>query len=410
MTANTPAIAIVDAETPGGLAFARSLGRLGLPVRVYSPRRLPVTRLSRFCTSFAGCPDPEDTDSFIPWLRAESRSGRIQLVAPTSDLIAFYIAEFPEAFPAEQQVQAPPAELTRAMLFKDRFDALCKSHALPTPVTHAPASKEEAWALADDLPYPIILKPKSHVGVGWARGQVVRSAAELRAHFAPYPTLPQRRTLMQRYPELAWPMLQEYVPEALKYLYSIGGILGPEGEVVAWAGSRKTLQWPPTLGVGVVFESWQEPSAVAAGLAFCQAVVKRGIFELELIFDARQGRYVAIDLNPRAHGHISFDIARGNDLPALWHRMSRGEAVAPQPAARQDVRWLHSVPYHVGHAISLVRAGGRRKLLQRYFDNLRGSTVDIINDRRDPLPSLAHLAYMFRNPGGLVRPFLREPF
>lgn len=404
------AVAILDAETPGGLAFTRSLGRLGVPIHVYSPRPLPVTRLSRYCTQFGRCPAPDNTAAFIPWLSAQTRRGLIRLVAPTSDLLAFYMGEYPEAFPPEQNTLMPAAEQIRDMLFKDRFDALCQRHGLPTPFTRAPRSREEALDGAAELPYPIILKPRSHVGVGWARGQVVRNAGELAAAFGPYPIAESQKDVVARYPELAWPMLQEYVPEALANLYSIGGILGPEGEVIAYAGSRKTLQWPPTLGVGVVFESWHEPAAIAAGLTFAKQAMGRGIFELELIYDGRQGQYVAIDLNPRAHGHISFDIARANDLPALWYHLSCGDHVPAQPAPRDDVRWLHAVPYHLGHAISLMRSGGRRALWQRYRNNLAGPTVDIINDLRDPLPTLAHLAYMFRNPGGLVRPFLNEPF
>ena len=404
------AIAIVDAETPGGLAFTRSLGRLGVPVHVYAPKGLPVTRLSRYCTRFGRCPEPLDIDRFIPWLTALSRRGEIRLVAPTSDLIAFYMAEYPEAFPRDQNRLMPTPERVRQMLFKDRFDALCRQQGMATPFSRAPRSREEALDGAADLPYPIILKPRSHVGVGWARGEVVRDAGELARAFAPYAIPDSQRQVITKYPELGWPMLQEYVPEALANLYSIGGVLGPDGEVVAYAGSRKTLQWPPTLGVGVVFESWHEPAAIEAGLAFAKVGMGRGIFELELIYDGRQGQYVAIDLNPRAHGHISFDIARNNDLPALWYHLSNGDHVPPQPPPRDDVRWLHAVPYHVGHAISLLRGGGRRALWQRYLRNLSGPTVDIINDFADPLPSLAHLAYMFRNPGGLVRPFLREPF
>jgi hypothetical protein len=35
--------------------------------------------------------------------------------------------------------------------------------------------------------------------------------------------------------------------------------------------------------------------------------------------------------------------------------------------------------------------------------------VDIVNYARDPLPSAAFLAVMLRHPGGLIRPFLKEP-
>lgn len=401
-------VAILDPDAPPGLAFTRSLGRGGVGIQVYSPKHMPVARLSRYCTGFGHCPDPEDAEVFLPWLKAEVAKNKITLVAPTSDLIAFYMGEFPECFPAEQQQGMPSRESILNMLFKDRFDAACKAHGMAAPWTASPASIEEALSQGASLPYPVILKPKSHVGVGWARGQVVRDELELRKHYKPYPVDPKRAMMMNRFPELQWPMIQEYIPEALKHLYSISGLIDKEGQLVAYGGSRKTLQWPPTLGVGVVFEGWHEEAPIQAGLKFAQAVLGRGIFELELIYDRRTNNYVAIDLNPRAHGHITFDIARNNDLPLWWYRMARGERVPRQPAPKDDVRWLHAIPYHVGHLIGMAKGPSRRDKLSSYVKNMQGKTVDIINDVGDPLPSVAHAAYMLRHPGGLIKPFLKE--
>lgn len=403
-----PAVAVLDADTPPGLAFVRSLGRHGVPIHVYSPRRVPVARLSRYCSSFHLSPDPEDAGAYLPWLKQEVAKGHIAYVAPTSDLIAFYMAEFPECFPAGQPRGTPGREATLDMLFKDRFDTACKKNGVRAPWTAFPKSVEEALADAAGLPYPVILKPKSHVGVGWARGVVVRNEQEMRRAFRAYPVRPESQMLMDRYPELRWPMVQEYVPGALQHLYSISGVMDDGGRLIAWAGSKKTQQWPPTLGVGIVFESWQEEAPVALGLQFVRQAVGRGIFELELIWDARAQDYVAIDLNPRAHGHVAFDVARGNDLPLLWYKVACGEGPATQREARSDVRWLHSIPYHVGNLIGVTKGPERGRRLQAYVDNLRGPTVDIIHDGRDVLPSVAHAYYMLRHPGGLLKPFWRE--
>lgn len=406
VTQSLPAVAVIDADTPPGLAFVRSLGRHGVPMYVYSARRTPVARLSRYCSEFANCPDPEDAEKFLPWMKKESAKGHFAYVAPTSDLIAFYMAEFPECFPKNQGQGMPKKAAVLDMLFKDRFDAACAKHGVSAPWTSFPLSVDEALAQAASLPYPVILKPKSHVGVGWARGVVVRDEVGLRKAFGPYPVRPETKMLMDRFPELRWPMIQEYVPGALEHLYSISGVLGHDGELLAWAGSKKTQQWPPTLGVGIVFEPWNEADPVALGLKFVKDALGCGIFELELIWDARTQRYVAIDLNPRAHGHIAFDIARRNDLPLLWYHMTTGAKPAPLPDAKNDVRWLHSIPYHVGNVIGVARGPDRGQKLAAYVQNMKGKTVDIINDSSDPLPSLAHAYFMLRHPGGLIKPFL----
>ena len=89
---------IFDADAPGALAFTRSLGRAGVQVRVYSPRRWPIARFSRWCSEWARCPEADDPERFQEFLAGDLRGGRIDLVAPTSDLVAFHAAEVHEAF------------------------------------------------------------------------------------------------------------------------------------------------------------------------------------------------------------------------------------------------------------------------------------------------------------------------
>jgi predicted ATP-grasp superfamily ATP-dependent carboligase len=195
-------------------------------------------------------------------------------------------------------------------------------------------------------------------------------------------------------------MVQEYVPGALDNLYSVSGVLGEAGEPVAVAASRKVAQWPPTLGIGIQFEPATDADLISRGTALASGVLGRGIFEVELIRDERTSDWVAIDLNPRAHGFISFDIARNNDLPLLWYRLVTGEVVEPARPTRDDLVWTHGVPHTVRRWVSRIKgtAAAERRATP---------SVDIVNDRRDPLPSVPFLAVMLRHPGGLLRPFLK---
>jgi D-aspartate ligase len=391
-------VGIFDADAPPAVAFVRSLGRAGIPLRVYSHRRWPVCRYSRWCAEFARCPDPASGE-FVSWLADELRSGRIDLVAPTSDVIAFHVATLADVFAPELGARIEPAEGVLASLFKDRFDAACRKHGFAMPWAAIPGSVEEARALAGAFHYPAVLKPKSHVGVGIARGEVVRDAEELRARYREYPLPPAEG---ERYPELRLPMIQEYVPRALENLYSVSGVLGAQGEAIAASATRKIAQWPPQLGIGIEFHAIDDAELLAYGVALARAVLGRGIFEVELIRDVRDGRWVAIDLNPRAHGFISLDVQRGNDLPLLWYRVATGAAVELRRDVRHDVVWKHAVPYAVQRAVRLLRGGERTAPASR-------EVVDVVHDRRDPLPTLPFVATMLRHPGGLIRPFLRAP-
>jgi D-aspartate ligase len=397
---------IFDADAPPSIAFARSLGRAGVPVIVCSHERWPVARFSRYVSGYRPCPDVNDPSAFMPWLEGELRSGRIGLVAPTSDPVAFYLAELFELLPEAGRRALPPGEAALAVLFKDRFDAACARAGFKTPWSFAPASVEEALERAGELPYPVVLKPKSHVGVGLSRGAVAQSAEELRRLYRAYPIPLGADAVVARYPSLSLPMIQEYVPDALSNLFSVSGLVGAKGEVVACSASRKRGQWPPKLGIGLAFESCFDERVIQEGSRLAEAVVGRGLFELELIRDRRTGELLAIDLNPRAYGQIALDIARGNDLPLLWYRLAAGEDIAKRAPTSEAAVWIHSIPFGVEQAAGLAMGPRRAERARRLLREISLPHVDVVNDARDPLPGVVFAARMLRHPGSLVRPFL----
>ena len=406
-TAKTP-VAVFDADSPPTLAFVRSLGRLGVPVHVYSPSRVNVARLSQHAVRFAACPPTDESNVFLPWLRARVKSGEIALVAPTSDSIAFALAEVHEHFGSTWRAVMPSPEDVHACLFKDRFDAACERAGFQTPCAFYPTSLDEGAALAPTLPYPVILKPRSHVTAGWNRGVIVHSPDEFLRNFRAMEGRAAQRAILARHPELCWSFIQEYVPGALENLVSVSGVLGPDGEVLALSAATKTRQWPPQLGVGTRFECRVDEPLLAFGRDLARAVVGRGIFELEFIYDARRKERVAIDLNPRGFGQMSLDIARGNDLPRLWYELVTSGKSEPCAMPRADVVWHHAIPEIVAGATRLALGPARAEALRDLVADARQPHVDIVNDWADPLPSAIHALRMLRHPGGLIRPMLQE--
>jgi len=402
------AVAIFDADSPPGLAFARSLGRAGIPVEVLSHRRFPAARLSRHASGFRRCPDLDRLDEFVPWLARELRSGRIRIVAPTSDLVAYALSETRELFPESVRAMLPLRGSMHDVLFKNELERACARIGARTPWSICPLSIDEAMERAPSLPYPVVLKPKSHVAVGLHRGMIARDPTELRKLFHPYPIPAAVGRVAEAFPSLRLPMIQEYVPDALENLFSVSGVIGPDGKIVAYAGSKKLGQWPPTLGVGLAFESWGDEDTLSQGVRIAERLLGRGLFELELIVDRRGGDQLVIDLNPRAHGQITLDLAVGNDLPLLWYQLAIGERVQPTGLARRRARWFHSLPYTAREAIACVRGPARRTRARNYLRSRLLPHVDIAFDAHDPLSSLSFWFTMLRHPGSLVRPFLRE--
>lgn len=401
-----PPVAVFDADAPPALAFVRSVGRLGAPVHVYGTSRFSVASLSRFAKRHVEAPALDDASAFLPFLLERVERAEIELIAPTSDLLAFYLACIRESLSPRMRAVLPTREAALDALLKDRFHARCEALGHHIPRTLCPTSLEEAMDMTAGLTCPIIVKPRSHVGVGIARGVLVKDRGELAREFRPYAIADGNKPILEHAPDLSWPMIQEYIPDALQNLYSVSGILDREGRVVACSSSRKSTQWPPSLGVGTSFCAHDDARVVELGVELARAILGRGIFEIELIYDRRHDAYIPIDLNPRAFGQITLDIARGNDLPSIWYRLANGEEVSARGAPAEDVRWVHAIPYHLGQFLGVVTGPARLERLSVYVDTLKHRRIDVVADREDPLPAIAFTAKMLRHPGGLVRPFL----
>jgi predicted ATP-grasp superfamily ATP-dependent carboligase len=398
-------VAVINNGWAPTLAFAFSLGRQNVPLHFYGPG---AGRWSRYCRRHATCPPIGHADSFLPWLQTRLRSGEIARLAPTTDLIAYYMAVLREDFSAEvRRTIAPLAEIERSLL-KTRFSDACRLAGQQVPSQAAPDDTDSAVSAARALGYPLMIKPKSHLVVGSTeRGRLIRNESELRKYYRPYPVASGQARIAAHYPELRWPLLQRYLPTARRCVYSVSGIKDADGGILAAILTCKRGQWPPDVGVSTVQSLCNDDRILAAGLGTVDKLISRGIFELELLIDGDQ--LLAIDLNPRAFGFMTLDMAAGNDLPWLWWQTTINTLEptnAPSPPRELECRFI--VPYYFGQAIHKVV--GPRSI--RFRDDVTSPKipwVSMLGHRSDPVPMLlANLGLLQLLPhrGGLLRPYI----
>ncbi len=398
-------VTIINNDWAPTLAFAYSLGRQNVPLHFYGPG---VGRWSRYCRRHGVCPPVSHADSFLPWLQARLRSGEITRLAPTTDLIAYYLAVLRDDFPVQVRRSITPLREIERCLIKTQFSADCDAAGQPVPSQATPNDVNGAITAARGLGYPVIIKPKSHLVVGTSqRGQLVRNDAELRKAYRRYAITPGQEGVAAQYPELRWPLIQRYLPSAQHCVYSVSGIKDVDRGVLASALTIKREQWPPDIGVSTVQSICYDERILNLGLATVDKMISCGIFELELLTDGAM--LLAIDLNPRAFGFMMLDIAVGNDLPWLWWQ-STLDAVEPRrktvsPAAL-DCRFI--VPYYLGRGIRGI-FNSRGSPGQAKPTSAKVPWISMLGHRSDPLPMLlAHLRLLRLLPhrGGLLRPYV----
>ncbi len=401
-----PAIAIFDTEYPSSLTILQALGSRGVPVHVYSGMRWPAGRMSPYCVRFAPCPSPVQFNAFQSWLTEKLQTREIQRVVPTTDLLAYHCALLRELFPEEVRNTLHTLDEIEDALIKPRFNRICASIGLPVPETWYPESLAEANSLAPDLPYPVMIKPRSHLAVGMRyRGSICATPGEFLADFKKLEPAPGQEPVLARYPDLCWPMVQRFEANARQKVYSLCGLCDWQSGIVAEAAVCKTDQWPPGVGIGTSFTTLDDVPTFDAGRKIIRRFLKHGFFQIELL--VRDDQRLAIDLNPRAYQMMSFDVARGNDLPWLWYRSTLGEKLEIQPRARLGLRWRRNVPFHIGHLVRLLRGPSRRLKWARYRELLSQESISACENS----PLLVRLACegsLLRHPGGLVRPYWNE--
>jgi predicted ATP-grasp superfamily ATP-dependent carboligase len=382
-----PAVAVFDNYWATTLAFARSLGRQGVPLHFFGSG---AGRWSRYRTRHMRCPAVENADEFLPWLRDQVRSGAITRIAPTTDLIAYYTAVLRHEFAPEVQRTIAPLTEIETCLIKSRFSAAAALPGESELPTLSAEGLDQAMKAAARIGFPLMLKPNSHLVVGFAeRGSLVLDQADLARHFKPYDVAPGQESLAWLYPELRWPILQRYLPSARQRVYSVSGIKDADGGVLSACVSYKSEQWPPHVGVSTVQVGCDDAHILERGLQIVNRILSRGIFEIELLADG--GELHPIDLNPRAFGFISLDMARGSDLPWLWYRAT----LEPLRPSRTGL-----------HPGAMVARSSMFYFLKPLFGQ-RNCSVSMFGDWRDPLPMLISRIRMLRHPRAALRALLR---
>lgn len=391
-SAATAPVAIFDNTWSVTACSMASLGRRGVPLHVYGPG---FGRWSRYRTRRDSCPPVDDADKFLGWLEGRVRAGEIGRVAPTTDLIVYYTSLLRDVFPADVRRTIAPIDEIENCLIKSRFAEKCRQIGQPVPASIVTDDVDAALVAGDSLGYPLIMKPRAHLGAGTAeRGRLVRDRDMLRRVFQPYSLMAGHAAIVARHPELRWPLLQRYVPSARTRVYSISGFKDADGGIIAASLSCKRHQWPPDVGVSTWQVTCHDPRILAAGLAVVNGLLSRGIFEVEIVEDGDE--LLAIDLNPRAFGFLPLDLAVGNDLPWLWYQATHA-ALSPRTALlpARGAAARRGAPYWLARFFGAIDE----------TDPPPRRTVSMMGYWSDPVPMVLNQLSVLRHPRSLLSPY-----
>jgi predicted ATP-grasp superfamily ATP-dependent carboligase len=369
-----PRVLITDAEERAVLAASRGLHSAGYDVAAAASRRLAVGQWSRSCRESVRLPDPrEDPRTYVERLARQVRRGTYDVLLPGSEASLVPISEHRKALEPHVLLGLPAHETVLRSLDKTLLLTEAASAGLAPPPSLVCASVEQASAAAQELGYPVVVKP--HRSVAEHDGRLRETAARL---VSDEPALARAVAL------LGTPLVvQRHLAQAEIVFFAAVRI---GDRLHGFTAARNGRTWPPDAGSAAMALTIDPPKGIEARVEeLLSRIGWSGIFQLQLL-DFGGDRLAAIDLNPRLFASLALVVRAGANLPALWcdHLLGRRRPATDRARPGVRYRWEEGeIKYVIRQALSgelwaaLSVLRPYRRVVHAYFE------------LRDPAPFLA---------------------
>jgi predicted ATP-grasp superfamily ATP-dependent carboligase len=243
------------------------------------------------------------------------------------------------------------------------------------PATRFPETPEEFERAAEEIGYPVYLKPEISPLFSRAfqrKGFVARDRGELRDHV--------RRVVDSGLTV----MLQEIVQGDATCMHGCAGYR--RGSEAVWICYRRVREFPAGFGCGSLLESCRDFLHDTRLLEFLEALDYRGIFDAEFKLDPMRGIFRLIEVNARSWWQNLLPSRCGINVIQLAYldAAGRGNDRLPAPDYTLGVKWIHL--YNDFFAAREQGLG-----LGAWLRSLRGRRVFAFCAADDPLPATLQL-------------------
>lgn len=333
----------------GVLAVARSLGRLGVPVHVMSDRGREPSTNSRYVAGRLPLPVDGPDDEWVDALEALGTRFARAILLPIDDLAATLVGDHQERLAKTFRLPEPPAGIHRRLASKRELWRVCREFDLPTTHSTFPADRSELIEQAEEQGYPVVLKraepwfaPRDPMAPSVA---IVRDREQLLDAYAGMESDVQ--------PQI---MVQQYIPGGAESVWMFNGYVGDGARCLCGFTGRKLRQrgdgpGPTSLGV---CEANPEVADIAERLL--GALDYRGIVDMGMRYDARDGTYRLLDVNPRLGSTFRLFVASdGLDVARALHLDLTGRPV-PESSAPDGRKWIDE-PNDLVTSVRMARRG-----------------------------------------------------
>jgi predicted ATP-grasp superfamily ATP-dependent carboligase len=325
---------VLKSVAHGGLGIVRSLGRLGVEVHTVEADPWTPAFYSRYNRGKLWL-DVETAPVEPALQQLESlanRIGRRPLLIPTTDNATIFVdahaAQLCEWFRFPRQ----PHGLVERLCSKREMYSLARQFGIPTAQTLFPQNRDEVLRFLSSAEFPIMLKAIDGTRLYQRFGKkmfIVRSRKELLEFYD-----------RMESPEAPNLMLQEYIPGGDDTVWMFNGYFNADSECLAGFTGKKIRQSPVYTGSTTLGVCLRNDPVDDLTRRFMKSVGYRGILDVGYRYDARDGQFKVLDVNPRIGATFRLFVGDGGlDVARAFYLDMTGQQV---PASRpfEGRKWL----------------------------------------------------------------------
>lgn len=284
----------------GGINLVRTLGLAGLQAIVASPDPRDAVFASRHCLGKCVLPPLEQGEAAVDALVALADKlcnlygRRVPLMYGSDDALELTYAHR-ERLQRHFLLMLNDSDIGRALIAKDRFQALAEARGLPVP-------QELAWegtgpgTLAGTTG-PVLIKPS--IKFDWSgsqlQGRLFPGDAKARVYESGAQLLSDPVVALFR-EQLTF---QEYIPGGEECLWSFHGLADGQGHVLVSFTGRKIRTYPPVDGESAFIELAHDASLDQLGRLVAARLPLKGVFKMDFKRDPRTGQWYLLEINAR---------------------------------------------------------------------------------------------------------------
>jgi D-aspartate ligase len=310
-----------------GLGLLRSLGRRGVPVYALDHVAENVGLYSKYAKRYI-CPNPKtQPDKLLKYLKNTSQKLRVRgVLFPTSDDYVLFISANREKLSKNFEIIMADRQVQEDLVSKSKLHKIAASTGIPDPQTYTIKSPHELGYVAEQIPYPCIIKPA--YSQSWTRPEMASLIGHQKAIKADTPKM-----LMHWYKKIASieprMIIQEVIPGADDHLFYVCSYLDRNSRILGVFAGRKTRVIPIHFGSASFVETVHDPMLLELNRKLLSSVKYRGLVGVEFKLDPRDGKYKLIEVNARWGLWDALGAYCGVDLGYMAYLDAIGQKVKP---------------------------------------------------------------------------------